>query len=131
MNCGLTPVVALAATLAACSPRAEAPILSEFFNASRLRDRTALEKVATTSFDPSAHGIITGFTITSVVTRQAGRRVRKEVSISAPVKLPSGQILQQNLVVTLEQDASGSGAAVRWIVTAVKDAAEGLSPPPP
>ena len=131
MNCGLTPVVALAATLAACSPRAEAPILSEFFNASRLRDRTALQKFATTSFDPSAHGIITGFTITSVVTRQAGRRVRKEVSISAPVKLPGGQTLQKNLVVTLERDVSGSGGtAARWIVTGIRDSAAGLSPPP-
>ena len=124
-------VGALAATLAACSPRAEEPILSEFFNASRLRDRTALQKFATTSFDPSARGIITGFTITGVVTRQAGRRVRKEVSISAPVKLPSGEMVQTNLVVTLEQDVPGSGADVRWIVTAVRDAAAGPSPPPP
>jgi hypothetical protein len=129
MNRVLT-VVALAATLAACSPRAEEPILSEFFNASRLRDRTALQKFATTSFDPSADGIITGFTITGVVARQVGSRARKEVSISAPVKLPSGQTLHKNLVVTLEQDVSGSVAAVRWIVTAVRDAADGLSPPP-
>ena len=52
MTRALMLAVALAATLAACSPRTEEPILSGFFNASRLRDRTALQKLATTSFDP-------------------------------------------------------------------------------
>lgn len=131
MNRVLRLVVALAATLAACSPRTEEPILSGFFNASRLRDRTALQKLATTSFDPAAHGIITSFNMTGVVTRQAGGRVTKEVSISAPVKLLSGQTLQKNLVVTLERDGAGSGSiAARWIVTAIRDAAGGPSPPP-
>jgi hypothetical protein len=131
MNRVLTLVVALAATQAACSPRAEESILSAFFNASRLRDRTALQKIATTSFDPAAHGIITSFDITGVVTGQAAGRVSKDVTISAPVKLPGGQTLQKNLVVTLEQDVPGSASTpARWIVKAIRDAAEGLSPPP-
>jgi hypothetical protein len=130
MSCGLLLVVALAAAQAACAPRPEAPILSAFFNASRLRDRTALQKIATTSFDPAARGIITSFDITAVVTREAAGRVARDVSISAPVKLPSGQTLQKHLVVTLEQDGSASGsAAPRWIVTAIRDAAA-PSPPP-
>ena len=124
MSCGLLLVVALAAAQAACAPRPEAPILGEFFNASRLRDRTALQKIATTSFDPAAHGIITSFDITAVVTREAAGRASKDVSISAPVKLPDGQTLQKDLVVTLERDGSASGsAAERWIVTAIRDAA--------
>ena len=130
----MTRVLALAvalAALAACAPRPEEPILSEFFSASRLRDRTALQKLATTSFDPASQGIITGFDITAVVTSEAGGRATKDVSISAPVRLPGGQTLQKNLVVTLERDVSGSGsAAARWIVTAIKDSAAGLSPPP-
>jgi hypothetical protein len=131
MNRVLMLVVALAATQAACSPRAEEPILSAFFNASRLRDRTALQKIATTSFDPAAHGIITSFDITGVVTGQAAGRVSKDVTISAPVKLPGGQTLQKDLVVTLERDGSASGsAAERWIVTAIRDAPADLSPPP-
>jgi hypothetical protein len=132
MNGALLLVAALAATQAACAPRAEAPILGEFFNASRLRDRTALQKLATTSFDPAADGIITSFNITAVVTRQAAGRMIRDVSISAPVKLPSGQTRQKDLVVTLERDGSPGGrAAERWIVTAIRDAAAGLSPPPP
>jgi hypothetical protein len=47
------------------------------------------------------------------------------------VKLPSGQTLQKNLLVTLERDVSGSsGTAARWIVTAIRESAGGLSPPP-
>ena len=131
MNRALMLLVALAGTLAACSSRTEEPILSGFFNASRLRDRTALQKLATTSFDPARDGIITSFDITGVATSQARGRVTKEVSISAPVKLPNGQTLQKNLVVTLERDVSGDGrVAPRWIVTAIRDAAEPLSPPP-
>jgi hypothetical protein len=124
-------VVALAAALAACSPRAEEPILSAFFSASRLRDRTALQTLATTSFDPAAQGIITSFTITGVLTTHAGGRVTKDVSISAPVKLPDGQTLRKNLVVTLGRDDAGtSSVAARWIVTAIRDAAGDPSPPP-
>ena len=131
MNRALMPIVALVATLAACSPRAEQRILSEFFSASRLRDRTALQKLATTAFDPASQGIITGFDITGVVTGDAGGRAIKDVSISAPVKLPGGQTLQKNLVVTLERDVSGSGGtAARWIVTGIRDSAAGLSPAP-
>jgi hypothetical protein len=130
MNRVLMLVVALAAVLAACSPRAEEPILSAFFSASRLRDRTALQKLATTSFDPAVHGIITSFTITGVATTRAAGRATKEVSISAPVKLPSGQTIWKNLVVTVELDESaGARTSARWIVTAIRDAAE-PSPPP-
>jgi hypothetical protein len=45
------------------------------------------------------------------------------------VKLPDGRTQQKNLVVTLERDES-SGAAERWIVTAIRDAAAASSPPP-
>jgi len=131
MNRAHLLIGALAATLAACSPRTEEPILSGFFSASRLRDRTALQKLATTSFDPAERGIITSFEITGVVTSQSGGRVTKDVMISAPVKLPAGQTLQKNLVVTLERDVSGGGSmSARWIVTAIRDAGEGPSPPP-
>ena len=131
----MTRVLALAVALAACAacaPRAEDLILSGFFSASRLRDRTALQKIATASFDPAAQGIITSFSITSVASSRAGGRETKDVAISAPVKLPSGEIRQEQLVVTLERDESGSiaGVAGRWIVTAIRDAAGDPSSPP-
>jgi hypothetical protein len=123
MNRVLLLAVALAVTPAACSHRSEEPVLGAFFHASRLRDRTALQKFSTTMFDPAADGIITSFRITGVVTTEAGGRALKNVSISAPVKLPGGQWLEKNLVVTLESADSGSGGAGRrWIVTAIRDA---------
>jgi hypothetical protein len=131
----MTRVLALAvalAALAACAPPVEEPILGSFFNASRLRDRTALQKIATASFDPAVQGIITSFSITGVVASKAGGRETKDVAISAPVKLPSGEIRQRQLVVTLERDASGgvSGVAGRWIVTAIREPAGAPSAPP-
>ena len=117
--------VALAAC-AACAPRAEELILGGFFNASRLRDRTALQKIATASFDPAAQGIITGFNITGVVSSRVAGHETKDVAISAPVKRLSGEVRQERLVVTLERDESGSIAGLpgRWIVTAIRGAAE-------
>ena len=130
----MTRVLALAVALAAgaACARAEEPILGAFFNASRLRDRTALQRLATVSFDPATQGIITSFSITGVVPRQAGGPEAKEVAISAPVQLPGGEIREEQLVVTLEHDVSGavSGVAGRWMVTAIRDAAGSPSSPP-
>jgi hypothetical protein len=115
-------VAALAATLAACGPRPEQAVLAEFFNASRLRDRTALQKIATTIFDPARDGIITGFTVRRIEAHEAGGRVTQDVSISAPVKPIDGPTVEKQLVVTLEKDAAGirSGVPDRWIVTAFR-----------
>jgi hypothetical protein len=116
---------ALAIALAGCSPRAEEPILGEFFHASRLRDRTALQKLATTSFEPAVQGIVRSFDIIAVTTRRDGDRTIKDVSISAPVAMPSGQVVEKRLVVTLEQRDR------RWVVTAITDgSASGPSTPP-
>jgi hypothetical protein len=115
-------VAALAATLAACAPRPEQPVLAEFFNASRLRDRTALQKIATTIFDPARDGIITDFTVRRIEAHEAGGRVTQDVSISAPVKPIDGPTVEKQLGVTLEKDAAGirSGVPDRWIVTAFR-----------
>jgi hypothetical protein len=121
----LALAVAVVTTLAGCAPRAEEPILGEFFHTARLRDRTALQKIATVPFDPAAQGIITDFTITDVVVRHSGGQAVKEVTISAPVTRLTGEVVKKNLVVTLER-LDG-----RWIVTAIRDAApSGPSSPP-
>jgi hypothetical protein len=115
-------VVALAAGLAACGPRPEEPVLAEFFNASRLRDVTALRKIATTIFDPARDGIITEFKVKRVDAHEAGGRATEDVSISAPVKPMTGPTVEKELVVTLEKDLAGmrSGVKGRWIVTAFR-----------
>ncbi len=117
--------VALAAAMAGCSPRAEEPVLGAFFHASRLRDRTALQKLATVSFEPAVDGIITGFEITGVSTRRERGGATKDVAISAPVTMMSGQVIEKRLVVGIQQ-VDG-----RWIVVAIRDAAApGPSTPP-
>ena len=117
-------VVALAGLVAACGPRPEQPVLAEFFNASRLRDLTALRKIATTVFDPARDGIVTDFKIKGVDAHEAGGRSIEDVSISAPVKPMQGATVEKQLVVTLEKDVTGSRSGVkgRWIVTGVREA---------
>ena len=129
----------------------EQPILQQFFSASRLRDNTTLAGFAAASFEPGADGIITSFTITNVspeqrkplasetvvvdmsinggpthvdVTKYDGELVSKDVSIAAPVKLPSGQTAQKNYVVTMQRAVLHADKELtgRWIITAIKDA---------
>jgi hypothetical protein len=100
-----------------CSAAAEQSILSQFFAASRLRDTTALKNIATVVFEPATQGIVTRFEITNIEPRRTnGELVSEEVSISAPVKLPSGQTAAKNLVITMQR---GTG---QWIITAIADA---------
>ena len=98
----------LALTLTGCSVPAEQPLLTRFFAASRLRDLTALQNVATIVFEPLVDGVVTSFVVTRVtVTRgpdgQVGSKgVGKDVSISAPVRLTNGQTVLKSFVVTIQ-----------------------------
>ena len=96
-----------------CSTASERAQLERFFSASRLRDTTALQTVATVVFEPRERGTITTFEIVNVASRYDGGRELKDVTISAPVRLPSRETVQQTLVVTLEKVAG------RWLVTNV------------
>jgi hypothetical protein len=117
----------------ACSHGPEQFLLGEFFGASRLRDKTALQSFATVPFEPHVQGIITSFTIVRVspeeyrplstvaadigtaelsvddppnpidVRRYDGEMVSKEVTIRAPVRLPNGQITQKTMNVVLQR----------------------------
>jgi hypothetical protein len=120
-----------AATLSGCSATPEQPLLQQFFAASRLRDRTALAGFAEIVFEPATDGIVTTFTITSVSEEQGGPTARKQVSISAPVKLPNGQTAQKNFVVTIQRAASKADAEIneRWIVTGIKEASGAAATP--
>jgi hypothetical protein len=92
-------VVALTAlSLLSCAQAGEQVILTRFFAASRLRDLTAVRNVSTVVFEPASDGIVTSFDITDV-TERAGV---KEVSISAPVKLPDGQTVVKAFVVSIQ-----------------------------
>lgn len=59
------------------------------------------------------------------VTRYDGELVSKEVTIDAPVKLPSGQTAQKTLICTMQRGVlKGDKGDItgRWIVTGIKDA---------
>src|SRR6185295_17386924 len=109
----------LPTTLAAigCSTAAEQSILNQFFAASRLRDITALKNIATVVFEPATEGIVTSFEITKIEPHSnGGELVSESVSISAPVKVPSGRTVQKDLVITLQRRTG------QWMVTAIADA---------
>jgi hypothetical protein len=135
----------------ACANGPERTILAEFFGASRLRDRTALQGFATVPFEPHVQGIVTGFTIARVGPDEhkplsklgseigivelsvddprnpidprgyRGEMVSKEVTIYAPVRLPSGQIAQETMNVILQRAILEGDREVvgRWIVTGI------------
>jgi hypothetical protein len=62
-------LASVALTLAFCSG-AEQSIVSQFFSASRLRDNTALDNIATVIFDPRTQGSVTTFSVQSVSPEQ-------------------------------------------------------------
>jgi hypothetical protein len=66
------------------------------------------------------------------VTKYDGELVSKQVSISAPVRLPNGQTAQKDYVVTMERailKGDNGEIAGRWIITNIKDAAGAPSTP--
>src|SRR5262249_16692428 len=65
------------------------------------------------------------------VTKYDGELVSKAVSISAPVKLPSGQTAQKNYVVTMQRAILHADKELtgRWIITGIKDASGAASTP--
>ena len=109
------------ALLAAACAGPERPLIDQFFAASRLRDRTALQKIATVIFEPRERGIVTTFDVVKVESLRDAGRDRKNVTITAPVALPDGRTRRETLVVSLQREDAG-----RWMVTAVNDSG---SPP--
>jgi hypothetical protein len=66
------------------------------------------------------------------VTKYDGEMASKDVSVSAPVKLPSGQTVQKNFVITMQRailKGDKGDITGRWILTAIKDAAAPASTP--
>ena len=100
-----------AGALLACTVHPEETILDRFFQASRLRDRTALGELATIILEPLDQGIVTTFEIRDVARDGSGR---KTVTVDAPVKLPDGQVVQKTLHLTMELRDG------RWMVTGLQ-----------
>ena len=100
-----------------CTVAPEEPILDQFFRYSRLRDKTALAAFSTVIFEPTTEGIVTTFRVVGVTVAARGpdgEPAAKDVTISAPVKLPDGQVVEKTLVIGMERRETG------WTITAVR-----------
>jgi hypothetical protein len=108
-------------TVLSCSHDAERALLNQFFAASRLRDLTALQKIATVVFEPATDGIITSFEVLKLTAAPGpdGKAESEQVSISAPVRLPDGRTVTKTLLVTLERRPA-DGNQTGWMITAVR-----------
>jgi hypothetical protein len=108
-------------TVLSCAHDAERASINQFFAASRLRDLTALQKIATVVFEPATDGIITTFDILQVtaVPGPNGKAESETISIAAPVRLPDGRTVTKTVVVTMERrPVEGDQDPSRgWVIT--------------
>jgi hypothetical protein len=95
---------------------ADEQLLTEFFEQSRVYDRTRLARVATVVFNPATDGVVHRFDIVereAERTGDSGDRMRA-VTIRAAVIPPAGAPAERLLVITLTQRDG------RWVVTGVR-----------
>jgi hypothetical protein len=103
---------------AACANGYERALIAQFFAASRLRDGTALQTVSTVMFDPSTDGTVLQFDLNRISPENS---YQKRATISARVRRPDGDTVQENLIVTMRRTdpAVDTAATSRWIITGV------------
>jgi hypothetical protein len=102
------PRAALTLVLATCAcgwTRPDEQVLTKFFEQSRIYDTTRLAGLATVVFDPRTDGVVQRFTI---VRRGADEPIspqgrRRQVTLSADVRSPRGQVQRTDLMMTLEE----------------------------
>ena len=114
------------AILTACGHPAERALVDQFFSASRLRDRTAAQSIATVFFDPKDQGLVREFTITNVTPEEeSGGVVSKNVTIRAAVESLDGVTAPKTIFVTMQRRPNAA-----WLITGVTVAAADPSRPP-
>jgi hypothetical protein len=111
-------MVALCLGAIACAGGYEQALLAQFFTASRLIDRTALQNMATVIFDPRTDGTVLRFDVERIASEDHNE---KRVTVSARVHLPNGEIVQQTLIVTMRRTdpTVDKGVTSRWMITKV------------
>jgi hypothetical protein len=94
----------------------EEQLLQRFFEASRLFDAAALEKVATVVFNPVTDGIVQDFHVTAVsaVEPTAVGPLRRTANVTAQVRRRNGAESQRTLTATFERHAD------HWIIVAIQ-----------
>jgi hypothetical protein len=120
---GLLAIVApIAALIAAgCAGGYEQALLAQFFTASRLLDRTALQTISTSIFDPRTDGTVLRFDVDRIAPEDHGE---KRVTVTATVHRPSGETVPETLIVTMRRanQAVDPGATSEWFITRVAQA---------
>jgi len=105
-------------TLVACGAvPSEQQVLTDFFEASRVRDVTLLARIAAVTFEPRTDGSVQQFEIVDVgVERTQPDRstIAKRVIVNAQVRTPDGQVVPKSFVVTMQLRAGER----RWFITA-------------
>ena len=150
--CAVSLLAVVSLLAAACSGAAEQAVIGQFFNASRLRDNTALERFATVIFDPRTRGTVTRFTVDAIgsearkpltpnldaqlverslnaarsateVISYEGELASKDVTVSAPVRLPDGSTARKTYIITLQRATLKGEPPItgHWIVTGIRD----------
>ena len=113
--------------LAACGHPAERALVDQFFSASRVRDRTAAQAVATVFFDPKDQGLVRQFAITNVTPEEESAGVvSKNVTIRASVESLDGAKSDKTIFVTMQRRPNAA-----WVITGITVAAVDPSRPPP
>ena len=115
----LLAMVAAGLSAVACAGGYEQALLAQFFAASRMLDRTALQNISTVIFDPRTDGTVLRFDVDRISPEDHGE---KRVAVTAVVHLPTGVTVPEALEVTLRRrdPTAGEGLTTgRWVVTGV------------
>ena len=104
--------IALALLVAAACRVAppEEVLLRQFFEQSRIRDKTTLANIATVIFEPTRDGVVQAFEISDIATSGS----TKQVAIDAQVRSLDGLTTRKPLTVTMER-LDG-----RWLITRIR-----------
>jgi len=102
-----------------CAGGYEQALLAQFFTASRLLDRTALQNISTVIYDPRTEGTVLRFDVERIGPEDHGE---KRVTVSAQVHVLDGSTVLKTLVVTLRRPdpSTDQRTTSRWIVTRVE-----------
>ena len=118
-------LLSMATLTAVCGHPAEKALAEQFFSASRLRDRTAAQSVATVFFDPKDQGIVRHFTVRSVTPEEeSGGVASKNVTIDAAVESLAGEQAEKTIFMTMQRRPDAA-----WMITGVTVAAADPSHP--
>ena len=89
----------------------EDQLLTRFFEAGRLYDRVAMDKVATIEWNPASAGIVRRYEVTAVDRENDSRRA---VTVAADVQLPDGSMAGRGYAAVIERRGD------RWLITQLR-----------